>query len=518
MVSSSKKPVSNTEPILSVRQIHKRFGGTIALDGVDLDVYPGEVHAIVGENGAGKSTLMKILSGAIVDYEGQIFLRGRPVRFAHPRDAERAGISIIYQELNLVPELSAAANIFLGRERRGPLGILRERAMALEAQDIFRSLGAEIGPEVKVGQLRVGDQQLAEIAKALSLQADILIMDEPTSALSEAEVQRLFRVIADLRQRGVAILYISHKMDEVFSVADRITVLRDGRRIRTLPRHEATPQEVIALMVGREIASLGLDQAHEVREELLRVEGLTLPLQRGNGRYWLEDVSFSLERGEILGVAGLLGAGRTELLECLFGAAPVPPRGQIYLEGKPVQLRSPRDAIHHGLALVPEDRKRLGLVPQMTVRDNMTLATLGRIAFHGFIHPRYELPLVLRMFSEWNIRAAGPEAPIASLSGGNQQKCILARWLLLKPKVLLLDEPTRGIDVGAKAEIYSHLHRLARQGVGILMTSSELPELLALCDRILVLCEGRKTAEFTRAQATEERIMAAATNLLQTSL
>ncbi len=502
------------EPILVARAITKRFGGTVALRGVTLEVYPGQVHAIVGENGAGKSTLMKILSGAITDYEGQIIIRGRPVRFSGTRDAEQHGISIIYQELNLVDDLSASANIFLGRELRKPFGLLDDAAMNHRTAQLFERLGAEIEPETAVRHLRVGDQQLVEIAKALNLDAAILIMDEPTSALSEAEVQKLFRVIRELKDHGVAVLYISHKMDEVFSIADRITVLRDGQLVRTVPRAETTPQQVVSWMVGRDIEAVSMVHRSGDGDVLLEVEELTLPVPRANGSPWVADVSFQLRRGEILGVAGLLGAGRTELLEAIFGATEVPPTGTIRLSGRPVQIRSVQDAIQLGIAFVSEDRKRYGLFPEMTVRENITLVALREVAAAGVVRRTAELALVERATDELNIKHAGPEAPITSLSGGNQQKCILARWLLTRPRLLLLDEPTRGIDVGAKAEIYVLMDRLAARGLGIVMTSSELPELLAVCDRILVLCEGRKTAEFTREEATEEKIMAAATNIL----
>ena len=498
-------------PRLSVHHVTKRFPGVTALADVSLDVAAGEVHAIVGENGAGKSTLMKILSGAITEYDGEIVLRGRAVRFGGPRDAEHAGVSIMYQELSLVEELTAAANIFLGREKRTRLGLLDDRAMEREAADFFSQLGAPAHPAARVGDLRVGDQQLVEIAKALSLKADILIMDEPTSALSEQEVRRLFAVIRTLKSRGVTILYISHKMDEVFELADRITVLRDGRLVQTVTRAEAEPRQVINLMVGREIAALHFDEPRRPGDEVLRVEDLSLAGRDRAARPRLDQVSFSLRRGEILGVAGLLGAGRTELLECLFGASPTPPTGDIFLTGRRVLFRRPSQAMAAGLALVTEDRKRLGLFDQMTVAANVTITKLDAILAGPLLSRRKELAIVGQSTRELSIKSSGPDVAITSLSGGNQQKCIVARWLLTQPKVLLLDEPTRGIDVGAKAELYVLMDRLCRAGLGIIMTSSELPELLTVCDRILVLCEGKKTAEFPRAEATEEKIMHAAT-------
>jgi ABC-type sugar transport system ATPase subunit len=496
---------------LSVRHITKRFPGVTALADVSLDADAGEVHAIVGENGAGKSTLMKILSGAITEYEGEIVLRGKRVQFSGPRDAERAGVSIMYQELNLVEELSAAANIFLGREKLNGFGLLDDRAMERAAASYFTQLAAPLNPAARVGDLRVGDQQLVEIAKALSLKADILIMDEPTSALSEQEVRRLFEVVRTLKSHGVTILYISHKMDEVFELADRITVLRDGKLVQTMARAEAEPHQVVNLMVGREIAALHFDEPRQAADEILQVDDLTLAAADHKSRKKLDGISFSLRRGEILGVAGLLGAGRTELLECLFGASPITPTGRIQFCGRTVQFRQPSEAMAEGLALVTEDRKRLGLFDQMTVASNITITKLDSVQAGPLISRRKELAVVGTTIKNLSVRTAGPDAAITSLSGGNQQKCIIGRWLLTKPKVLLLDEPTRGIDVGAKAELYVLMDRLCREGLGIIMTSSELPELLTVCDRIIVLCEGRLTAEFARHQATEETIMHAAT-------
>ncbi|MFO0944620.1 MAG: sugar ABC transporter ATP-binding protein [Planctomycetota bacterium] len=495
---------------LEMRGIGKRFGGVTALADVSLDARSGEVHAICGENGAGKSTLMKILSGAILDYDGELVLNGRAVRFDGPRDAEEQGVSIIYQELNLVGDLSASANIFLGRERLRGGVFIDDRAMDREAAGYFEQLGAHFSPRVKVRNLRIGDQQLVEIAKALSLDADILIMDEPTSALAESEVARLYKVIQSLKSQGVTILYISHKMDEVFKLADRITVLRDGRHVKTLERNETTPREVINLMVGREIAALDLKHAETLGTEVLRVEGLTLPHRDRPGQWQLDHVDLSLRTGEVLGIAGLLGAGRTELLECLFGAPNMRPKGRMFVEGREGLPRSPREAIRRGIAMVTEDRKNLGLFDQMTVGFNITICHLKELLVAKLLSGRLERKVTESSIERLRIRTDGPGAGILSLSGGNQQKCIIARWLLTQPKILLLDEPTRGIDVGAKAEIYLLLRELCQQGIGIIMTSSELPELLAVSDRILVLCEGRKTAEFSRAEASEEKIVHAA--------
>ncbi len=497
--------------LISIEHITKRFPGVVALNDVSFDIQTGELHAVVGENGAGKSTLMKILSGVIPDFEGQLLLRGQVVRFRGTRDAEEAGISIIHQELNLVEDLSAAANIFLGREKQHWFGLLDDRAMERAAGELLVELECQVPPETMVRELRVGDQQLVEIAKALSLETDILIMDEPTSALTESEVARLFRVIARLRQRGVTILYISHKLDEVFKLADRITVLRDGRRVRTLTRAETHPQQITHLMVGREIEAVQLGDGRNPGEVVLDVQNLSLPWT-GHARAWrLRDISFTLRRREILGIAGLMGAGRTELLECLFGAHLELPRGRILLEGREVRFAHPAEACAAGVALVTEDRKRLGLFANMSVGENITMCTLSEVATAGLINPWREGEKANHIVQALNLRTAGIAAAVTTLSGGNQQKTIIGRWLLTRPKVLLLDDPTRGVDVGAKAELYRLMDRLCRDGLGILVTSSELPELLTLCDRILVLCEGRLTGEFTRADATEQRIMEAAT-------
>ncbi len=497
--------------LIEVDHITKRFGGTVALQDVSLGISAGELHAIVGENGAGKSTLMKILSGVITEYEGELRLRGEPVRFANTREAEAAGISIIHQELNLVEQLSVAANIFLGRERRGRFGLLDESSARQEAAELFRQLGCQLDPGQRVGELRVGDQQLVEIAKALSKRAGILIMDEPTSALTETETERLFAIIERLRQDGVTILYISHKMDEVFRLADRITVLRDGCHVLTMRRDETHVREVTHLLVGREIEETSFDEPRKPGEVVLRVENLSLAWP-GHARPWrLKDVSFELRRGEVLGIAGLMGAGRTELLESLFGASDYPPVGRIELNGKPIAFAHPEEAVAAGMALVTEDRKRLGLFSHLTVQDNITVCTLDRLCSLGLISSRRERTSAEESIIRLSVKTAGPDAAITSLSGGNQQKCVIARWLRTQPVVLLLDDPTRGVDVGAKAELYKLIDFLCRDGLGLIVTSSELPELITLCDRILVLCEGRLTGEFHRGEFTEHALMEAAT-------
>jgi ABC-type sugar transport system ATPase subunit len=552
----------NTSPLISTDRITQRFPGVVALRDVSLDIAAGELRAIVGENGAGKSTLMKILAGIHTGYVGDLRLRGQVVRFGGTGEAEAAGISIIHQELNLVEQLSVAANLFLGREKRTSLGLLDDREMERIAGELLRDLECLAKPRQLVAELRVGDQQLVEIAKALSIQTEVLIMDEPTSALTETEVARLYRVIGRLRERGVTILYISHKLDEVFRLADRITVLRDGQLIRTLEARDTTPREIAHLMVGRDVESFEREAAPSsplpsgdsptssplppgegsgVRERgakpqskhtatpphpsplpggegtrascnvLLEVANLSLPWS-GHARQWrLKDISFQLRSGEVLGVAGLMGAGRTELLECLFGAAAERPTGTIQLEGRTVAFEHPAEAVSAGVALVTEDRKRLGLFSQMTVGQNISLCAMRHTVSAGFVRPRRERELALQTAKDLSVRMPGIDAAITGLSGGNQQKCIIGRWLLTKPKVLLLDDPTRGVDVGAKAELYRLIRRLCRDGIGVIVTSSELPELLILCDRILVLCEGRLTGEFRRSDASEQAIMEAAT-------
>ena len=528
-----------TLPLIQFDRVTKRFHAVTALNAVSFDVKRGEFHAICGENGAGKSTLMKILSGVITEYEGRIELAGQPLVVNGTRDAETRGISIIHQELNLVGDLSVAANIFLGRELRTSLGLLDDNRMEREAAKLFSQLECHIDPRAPVRSLRIGDQQLVEIAKALSLgstetvvtselssqpkahfesgmhnvsAADrILIMDEPTSALTEAEVERLFHIIQRLRAQGVTIVYISHKMDEIFQHADRITILRDGQVVKTLDKSATNPREVTHLMVGREIGNSDFGLNRSAGSEVLRVQNLSLPW-RGHVRQWrLKDVNLTVRRGEVLGIAGLMGAGRTELLECLFGASPEPPQGQIELDGKQVHFEHPEEALKAGVGLVTEDRKRFGIFTEMTVRSHITLSSLAEVAHGGFISASAERQAAVDSIATLRVKTAGCEAAITSLSGGNQQKCIIARALRTRPKLLLLDDPTRGIDVGAKAEIYRLIDELCGQGLAIIITSSELPELITVCDRIIVLCEGRVTAEFRRGEFTEQNLMEAAT-------
>ena len=500
-----------SSPQISIRDVSVRFPGVLALDGVSLDIPAGELHAIAGENGAGKSTLMKLLAGVYTRYTGEILLDGAPVEFRSIRDAEAAGISIIHQELNLVEELSVAANIFLGRERHGRLGWLDERGMNAEGARLLAELECQVLPTQPVGGLRVGDQQLVEIAKALSLEARILIMDEPTSALTETETERLMRIIGRLRDRGVTILYISHKMDEIFRLADRITVLRDGRLVRTVAARDSSSREVAHLMVGREIAVRTPGSQRTPGEMVLQIQRLSQAWPGHAQQYRLRDVTLHVRAGEVVGIAGLMGAGRTELLECLYGAGAPRPTGRILLNGQTVQFRHPAEALRAGLALVTEDRKRLGLFDQLDVGQNITLCALADAVSLGLVQPFRERRQAMTMVERLRVKTPGLESAITNLSGGNQQKCLIARGLLTQPRLLLLDDPTRGVDVGAKAELYDLIDELCRQGLAVIVTSSELPELLTLSDRIYVLCEGRVTGHFSRDEATEQKIMEAAT-------
>ncbi len=497
--------------MLEFRSISKSFPGVRALKDVSFTIETGEVHALMGENGAGKSTLMNVLSGVITDYSGTLLLDGKPLLLHHPRDAQKAGVAIIHQELQLVPELTIAENIFLGRELHTPAGMLDKRRMAREARIYLGRLHLNVEPERTVKGLRVGEQQLVEIAKALSLNARLLILDEPTSALNETEIAFLFEVIRLLKAAGVTMVYISHKFDETFRIADRVTILRDGEYIGTRTVRETNQGELIQMMVGRSITDLFPKEQVTPGAEVLRVQNLSLRAQEKRGERGLHDISFSLRAGEIVGVAGLLGAGRTELLQTLFGVFPRKRiAGSILLDGREQHYHSPIDAIAAGMAVVTEDRKNQSLIMQSSVAHNITLAALRRFLRYGLLRRPQERQAVNNSIKQLRIKTPGVNAEVSTLSGGNQQKVVLAKGLLTAPRVLLLDEPTRGIDVGAKAEIYMLITQLAKEGAAILLASSELPELLAMCDRVLVLSEGRLTAEFTKDEVTQEGIMQAA--------
>ena len=504
-------------PFLQMRDITKTFPSVRALDGVSFDLNKGEIHALVGENGAGKSTLMKILAGVYPhpEYGGEIIINGKEVRFGSIREAETAGIAVIYQELSLVQEMTVAENIFLGREP-SKWGVLRREEMYRRSQHLLDDLHLKIDPHVTIRNLGIGQQQLIEIAKALSHEAAILVLDEPTAALTDAEVETFFGIVNKLRDRGVAMIYISHKLEEVFQISDRITVLRDGRTVGTNPTSEWNESQVIARMVGREVGDIFPKVDHQHGDVLLEVRNLSVADPVVPGKKLVENVSFSVRRGEVLGIAGLMGAGRSDLLMGIFGAHPGKVSGEIIVEGKSVQIRSPAEAIKHGLGFVTEDRKRFGLVLDQTILNNMTLAGLRKISGRFVTSVDAEAAAGERAMKELRVKSNSVFTIAGTLSGGNQQKVVLAKWLLTNPRVLFLDEPTRGIDVGAKQEIYSQINRLARTGLAIVLVSSELPEVLGLSDRILVLHEGHMTGEFSRASASPERVMAAATGSAQT--
>ncbi|MBN2447694.1 MAG: sugar ABC transporter ATP-binding protein [Phycisphaerae bacterium] len=497
-------------PRLAMRGIHKAFSGVEVLRNVDFELAPGEVHALVGENGAGKSTLIKILGGVHTDYSGRILLDGRPVRFSGPRDAETHGVAVIHQELSLAGDMSVAENILLGREPRGVLGLLDRRAMRRSAEQVLQDrLGLELDVDRRVADLPISMQQMVEIAKTLGREASILVMDEPTSALSEADAERLFAVIRQLRDDGVSIIYISHRMEEIYKLADRITVLRDGELVGMSAAADLPLDELIKWMVGRSIDEFVAHGTHTPGEELMRVEDLWLREPRSQ-RWLVSAASFNVRAGEIVGLAGLMGSGNSELLGAVYGRFGTPQRGRVFIHGTSLAKPTPRVSLDHGVALLTNDRKSSGLVLPMSALHNASLATLARATragvLSGTLERRRSQPLIDRM----NVRAPSLEADVATLSGGNQQKILLARWLMAEPRVLLLDEPTRGIDVAAKADVYRLLEELTSAGLGIVLITSELPELLNLADRIIVMHRGRMQAELSRTEATQENVMRAA--------
>jgi ribose transport system ATP-binding protein len=497
--------------LLAVENITKKFSGVTALDNVCLELHPGKVNAILGENGAGKSTLMKILSGVYTDYEGRILYNQAPVRFSSPKEAQEQGIAIIHQELNLIPYLTITENIFLGREMVNRWGLLDKKNMREQTKRLLQKLKLTVDPDTPVAELKVGQQQVVEMAKALLIDSQVIIMDEPTSAISESEVAVLFSIINELKAEGKTIVYISHKLDELFKIADRFIVLRDGCSIECGEMKGMSQDELIQKMVGREIKIIRKNEdLRRCNEEVLSVENICLAHQVRKGEKVLNDISFTVNRGEVVGIFGLMGAGRTELLETMFGLHAKRSSGRICIEGKPVQISSPSDAINAGLALVPEDRKKDGLVLGMDVRQNISLTTLKNLQEGGLLHQAKEEALAEKYIGELKIKTASNKLAAKNLSGGNQQKIVLAKWLATQPKILLLDEPTRGIDINAKNEIYKLILALAEEGMGIVVVSSELPEILALADRILVLSEGNLTAEIPASQANENNILKAA--------
>ena len=495
-------PRRDGAPAVELRGVHKSFGGVRALRGVDLALRSGEIHALVGENGAGKSTLVRILGGVHQPDEGELLAGGEHVALHGPADARARGVAVIYQEPALFPDLDIAENIYMGRQPRTRFGI-DWREMYREVDEQVGSLGVALDARTPVQGLSVADQQLVEIAKALSLDAQVVVMDEPTAALSSRETEQLFGIVRGLRERDVAVLFISHRLEEVFALADTVTVLRDGEHVITAPAAALDTTALIRHMVGRELGELFPKEAAEIGPPLLEVRGLT---RQGVFR----DVSFTLRRGDILGLAGLVGAGRTEVARALFGIDPVD-SGEVRLNGEPVIIGSPSEAVGAGMAFVPEDRQHQGLVLEMAIEQNTTLPILRRLTRLGLVQRRRERAVAREFAERLQVKAAGLDQPATSLSGGNQQKVVLAKWHATDPALLILDEPTRGIDIGTKAEVHRIVSGLAAQGLAILLISSELPEVLAMADRVIVMHEGRITGDFSHEEADQERIMRAAT-------
>ncbi len=490
-------------PAVEARGIAKTFGAIQALRGVDLTLYPGEIHALLGENGAGKSTLVKILAGIHRPDAGELRVHGKPVVLHSPLDARAHGIAVIHQHPTLFPDLDVAENIYMGRQPRGRFRRIDWTAMQEEVNRLLAPLGVSFDATTPVQGLAVADQQLVEIAKALSLDARILIMDEPTASLSAREVERLFAIVRHLRDQGVAMLFVSHRLEEVFSLADRITIFRDGAHVLTAPAQALTVETTIQHMVGRQLQTLFPKERAQIGDAVLRVERLT---RVGVFR----DVSFELKKGEILGLFGLVGAGRTEVARVLFGVDRAD-SGEIVLDGQPVTIDSPATALRLGIGYVPEDRHRQGLLLPFAIASNISLPVLGRLSRAGLVNRRQEQRLAAQFATRLQVKAAGIEQAVAALSGGNQQKVVLAKWLAANPRILILDEPTRGIDIGTKAEVHRLISHLAVEGLAILLISSELPEILGMADRVLVMHEGRITGSFSREEADQERIMYAAT-------
>jgi len=491
--------------LVQVSGMTKRFPGILALDSVSFDIFRGEVHGIVGENGAGKSTLMKILAGSQTADEGSITLEGRQVRFHNPLEAQRAGIGIVYQELSVFPNLSIAENVFANRQP-GISGLLRRHELHRRTRNLLDLFGLPMDPGTPVRMLGMADRQITEILRAVSLDPKVLILDEPTSSLTQAEVERLFQLVEQLKLRGLTVLYISHQLDEILRLSDRVTVLRDGKYIGTLEKSAATEEKLVSMMVGRAVdlykASARSGRAGKV---VLKAEEV------GYGKV-VARASFDLHEGEILGFAGLVGAGRTELARTVFGITP-PDKGRLFVDGEPYAARTPREAITRGIALVPEDRKTQGLFLPMLIRDNMAAPQLDRVSRFGWIDEKMIDEVTRAYISRVGIVSRGPRQHAMTLSGGNQQKLMLSLWLALRPRILIVDEPTRGIDVGAKLEIHNLLRTLADDGVAIMLISSELPEIITMSDRVAVMHEGTLRAILPREEATQERIMAIASGI-----
>ena len=494
--------------MLIAKNITKKFPGVTALDNIYMELHPGKVNAIIGENGAGKSTLMKIFSGVHTQYEGEIILNDKPVNFSSTKDAEASGIAIIHQELNLVPYLTITENIFLGSELVNAWGILDKKKMREKTKQLLKRLNLDIDPDTKIATLKVGQQQLIEIAKALHVDAAIIIMDEPTSAISDKEVENLFSIIAELKSQEKTIAYISHKLNELFRIADRFIVMRDGATVNSGDMKNTDHDELIQMMTGRKILIQRNDSALEKNKELLQLKNICLKNAAHRSDNILHNISFNLHNEEIIGIYGLMGAGRTELMEAIFGLHPKLSSGEIKINDKKIKLQSASDAISEGIVLVPEDRKLQGLSISQPVRPNISITILKQVERWGImLNKKKEMELSKQYIQQLAIKTSSMETIVKNLSGGNQQKIVLAKWLAKKPKVLLLDEPTRGIDINAKSEIYKLIKQLAAEGMGIVVVSSELPEILAVSDRVLVMCEGELTADIPAKEATEASIL-----------
>ena len=488
---------------IEMRGINKSFGSNQVLKDAGFVLKDGEVHALMGENGAGKSTLMKILTGVYTKDSGTIIVDGKEVSYKNPQEAEKAGIVFIYQELNVLFDLTVEENLFMGKEITKGFGICDKKAMRAKAQEVMDRMGVHIPIDAVMSDLSVGQQQMVEICKALMVDAKVLIMDEPTAALTESETKVLFEVMRSLSEKGVSIVYISHRMEEIFEMCERITILRDGQYVDTRYIKDINMDDVVQMMIGREIGERYPHRDAKIGEEVIRVENLS------SGKKF-HDVSFSVKAGEVLGVAGLMGAGRTEIMQAIFGNLPTD-SGKIYIEGKEVAIKNPRQAIANGIGFITEDRKTEGLLLEKSIAENIEISNLGKVSGKGVLNPKKQAALVKKGIEEFRIRCFGPDHECNNLSGGNQQKVVLAKWIYTDPKILILDEPTRGVDIGAKKEIYNVINDMAAKGVAVIMVSSELPEVLGMSDRIMVVHEGKVTGIIDAAGADQAKVMTLAT-------
>lgn len=488
---------------IKMSNIYKAFGANQVLSGVDFELLPGEVHALMGENGAGKSTLMNILTGLHKRDEGRIEIDGQERYFSNPKEAEQEGVTFIHQELNVWPHMTVLENLFIGKELYSPLGILKTKEMKEQAKKQFDRLAVTIPLEQEASLCSVGEQQMIEIAKALMTNAKVIIMDEPTAALTDREIEKLFEVINGLRAQGVSIVYISHRMEEIFTICDRITVMRDGKTVDTTPILETSFDDVVRKMVGRSLTDRFPSRQTKIGETVLELKSLTR-------KHAFHDISFSVKSGEVVGVAGLMGAGRTEIMRAIFGLDAID-SGEIWVNNKPVKIKTPDEAVNYGIGFITEDRKDEGLVLDFSIRENIALPNLKSFSTKGMIAEKSEREFVELLIKRLTIKTQSAEISAGSLSGGNQQKVVIAKWIGIGPKILILDEPTRGVDVGAKREIYQLMNELTERGVAIIMVSSELPEVLGMSDRVLVIHEGKLAGELSKEEATQEKIMTYAT-------